>query len=452
MLLARMMKIASATRVRFTTVAGLSGAEGAGVRRRPTGTHHRGAYVECSHSRDCTAWPPRLTDVSPRDVKQFQIRRTAGELQSESFAMGDPVPMGWTVEPLDIDDESLWRAWRQLSSAQELQHPCLQVDYVRTALRVFAAVTGQLWIARFRDERQADGALAILARRGLGQWSTYRIPPLAISPILIGAGDAGALHLPDVLASLSGLAWNLRLYDCDPRYQGPVLNQKERGCHLPSHVTVAIDTTGRFADYWPARPRSLRSRLSSALRKARASQELRLLRVEAPDRMADAVGDHARLERSGWKGNAGSAMRVDDKYGRFYREVLQAFAQFGGARVYQLMLGEQLIASQLCTVAGGTLMTMKTAYENEAAAFSPGRVLDYLMLEELFADPLTERVEYCIHASANDLAWATSHRPLQQIDLLRNRALTQALRLKRRVLRHRLAPVETGETVAVTAP
>jgi hypothetical protein len=80
-------------------------------------------------------------------------------------------------------------------------------------------------------------------------------------------------------------------------------------------------------------------------------------------------------------------------------------------------------------------------------------LLDHLMLGELFPDPAVRRVEFCIHASSSDLAWATSYRVLHQLDILRARPLASMLRLKRRLRDRTSADGDPAtENAAVNAP
>jgi len=357
--------------------------------------------------------------------------------------------MGWTVQPLRADDETFWSGWQRLADSRTIRHPCLEADFVRAAVRRFGPAGDRLHAARHGDD-----AFVVLDRAGAGRWTTFRVPVLSIAPVLLQEGDAARrAPLTTLFAALGPLAWTWRLYDVDPHYHPvPGSPADERVCRLTKHTTVSIDTVGNFAAYWGARSKKLRGRISGALRKAQAQGPVTLLCQRDVGAMRDAVATHARLEVSGWKGANGSAMKPEDAYGTFYREVMEAFAARGEARAYQLQVGERLIASQLCTVSGGTLVTMKTAYLDEAASLSPGRLLDHLMMAELFADPRVDRVEFVIQASSSDLAWATSHRELLQLDVLRARPLADVLRLKRRLVRRAAAADAGADTAAVNAP
>ena len=73
---------------------------------------------------------------------------------------------------------------------------------------------------------------------------------------------------------------------------------------------------------------------------------------------------------------------VDDERSR---EAFRLAAEQGRARGYELYAGEQLVAFAWCRALGGRLVYDTIGYASEAAAHSPGNVLLYHLLADLFA-------------------------------------------------------------------
>src|SRR5204862_5121764 len=132
----------------------------------------------------------------------------------------------------------------------------------------------------------------------------------------------------------------------------------------------------------------------------------RLVEIGDAASMAQAVAEHGRLESAGWKGQTGTAIHADNVQGRFYREALERFATTDAARVYQLHLGGRVIASQLAIQQNRMMVLLKTAHDESFAAYSPGRLLDYLMLERLFEQRSVSVVEFYTKASSEDARWS----------------------------------------------
>ncbi len=81
------------------------------------------------------------------------------------------------------------------------------------------------------------------------------------------------------------------------------------------------------------------------------------------------------LEASGWKGKERSAM-INDRYrAAFAREAVHNLAENDGVRIHTLDLDGEAIASMIVFVTSGEAYTWKTAYNEDFAAYSPGRLL-----------------------------------------------------------------------------
>jgi CelD/BcsL family acetyltransferase involved in cellulose biosynthesis len=183
---------------------------------------------------------------------------------------------------------------------------------------------------------------------------------------------------------------------------------------------VRIDVAGSFEDYWDSRSKNLRRNLRGIQNKLATERvPIRFTVLRDADDMDPVIERHSMLERSGWKNVSGTPLTLKSNEGAFYDSLLKLRARQQRARVYQLYLGERLAASQLAVVDGSTLALLKTSYASDLSRFAPGRLLDYCMLEQIFAEGLIRRVEYCTIANDDDLRWSTSHRGVCEINLFR---------------------------------
>lgn len=351
--------------------------------------------------------------------------------------------MSWTLTRLVPDVTAKLEIWRELAARTSPHHPMLDADYLGLVIDHMAPGRSLYWL-QYAVAGHAE-CVGILERHGRGQWSSWHLPQLPVVPI-VGAPAVATGAAAGLFAALPGLAWRFKLHDVDPAYVSlPAALSGLAQSTIALHQTVTI----RFdsGDYWAARPRELQRNMARSLRKLKAlAGEPRLLRLEAREQMAAVIGDHARLEQSGWKGRNGSAMHTDDPLGRFYRAVLECYTASGNTRVYQLYAGDTLLASQLCIIARRVLVTMKTACHGAHLNCSPGRVLDHLMLRELQTDPQVRTCEFCVHAGKLEQQWASEVRTLAQVEIYRGAALRNVVagvrKLWRRVKARR--PVEAA--------
>jgi Acetyltransferase (GNAT) domain len=344
--------------------------------------------------------------------------------------------MTWTLTALASDPVAELQLWRELLARGASRHPLLDSDYVALALTHLARGRSLHWL-----QYSAGGQAAVVGLvepHGYGRWSSWHLPQLPVTTVLVAPPGPGAVTaVAGLFAALPAPAWQLKLFDVDPAYVGlPAVLGDLPQLAIATHQTVAIDPGTDFACYWDNRSRDLQRNVARCIRKlAAAVGPPQLRRIDAARDMSRAVAEHAELELSGWKGQRGTALRADDLLGVFYRAVLERYAALGAARVYQLHAGSQLVASQLCIVANGILVTMKTTYHGNHVSCSPGRILDYLMLQQLSGDPAVKRCEFCVHADKSDRLWATELRATQQVEYYRGTLLRHLAARGRRVWR-----------------
>jgi hypothetical protein len=81
------------------------------------------------------------------------------------------------------------------------------------------------------------------------------------------------------------------------------------------------------------------------------------------------------LEASGWKGRQRTAMVLDRYRAAFAREAITNLAEADSVRIHTLDLDGKAIASMIVFMMAGEAYTWKTAYDEEYARYSPGKLL-----------------------------------------------------------------------------
>lgn len=117
------------------------------------------------------------------------------------------------------------------------------------------------------------------------------------------------------------------------------------------------------------------------LRRLRGMGEIGFERADEPEQVKRRIEQFLILEQSGWKGLNGTAFLSRDCDTAFAR---MAFAVNGQTIVDSLLLDGDPIAMSINMSNGSTLFTLKCAYDENYRKFSPGLVLEYLVVEEFF--------------------------------------------------------------------
>lgn len=321
--------------------------------------------------------------------------------------------------------------WDRLNHRLMAGHAMLDGIFIDGLLRHFGA--GLALLAMASQGGQPVAMLLLNGRaRGLGIWSSFLPSQAQIGPSLVPPG----LDLGGLLAVLPGYAGELDLLCNDPRF-GDLRELPNRPVtSLPHALTMSVSLRGSFDDYWAQRPRKLIQNMRRYLRRlqAEAGGE-RLEIIGAPALIASAVERYAELESSGWKGREGTALGGSNAQGRFYAELMQNHAAHGEALVYELWLGERLLASRMLLVSNGMVIMLKTAFHEEFERFAPGRVLLLRTLEDLFKRLPGGVVEFYTNADADLLAWSTSQRWINHVSVYRHKGLPTFYGLLRRGVR-----------------
>lgn len=163
-----------------------------------------------------------------------------------------------------------------------------------------------------------------------------------------------------------------------------------RGCRLQTFdthgralLTIGGDPVGRIKDLVTSKKAKELARLRRRL------AELGPIAIEtASERTAvmDALERFLALEASGWKGRHGTALANDAGRSAFVREAFAALALRGRAEVVLMRVGDQDVAGGLVLRQSGRAFYFKTAYNEEAARFSPGMILSLALTGMFLAD------------------------------------------------------------------
>lgn len=299
-------------------------------------------------------------------------------------------------------------AWDALNQSAFEDHPLLGSAFVNALLQHWGDGTEHLCTLD-----RGDGAIAMcLLRRGtMGQWASFLPSQAQLGPSLI----RDAAHIGPLLRALPGRATMIDLLSVDPQFTdlGTTCDPTPDVAHDATTMNIAL--RGSFEAYWASRSPRLRQNLRRYEQRV-ASDGLILTHVchSRPAAMASAVGRYAELESKGWKAPGQSALTPGDTQSRFYTQLLERSAVADSAWVHELWMGEQLAASRLIVGTTHMLVSLKITYEESLRRYAPGRLLLKRVIEASFARHPGRTLEFYTRANADQLAWATGHRPILQ--------------------------------------
>ena len=281
-----------------------------------------------------------------------------------------------------------------------------------------------------RDDRR-HLAQAAVEPIGKGQWRIFcpGQAPIALMVYDHQVADRGLWPLRRVLRRLPGLGLALHIPYQDGPFSWLAGVQSRVVDRALVGTTVAIRPAGSFDEYWSARPKELRDNIRRRTRRV-ADEGLKatLDCTDDPAKIGDAVDRYGELESRGWKGHEGTALHPTNRQGRFYRELLEAFARSGEGRVYELRLDERLVASRLVISGPSMHVVLKTTHDEELRRYAPGHVQLHGVLRDLLSKPGGRSVELYTNAGRDWVLWSTHTREIMDFTLYRNSLLLSRLR------------------------
>ncbi|MGB0909848.1 MAG: GNAT family N-acetyltransferase [Nitrospirales bacterium] len=312
--------------------------------------------------------------------------------------------------------------WDALNSSIH-NHILLDSDFWIPLVRLFGHDELYLGIS---DSREYPGMI-LVEQVGSGQWRTFQPAQAPLGPMLLANPENVEVQLRVLLRSLPGLALSMGITQQDPDYS--VLRQSHNGSKLEflDYITTPrISVFDTFEVYWKARGKDLVGNL--ARRRKRLNEQGVKVSLSV-DRTAQGVPEgvhvYGEFESSGWKGAEGSAVRSSNAQGEFYRDMLARFCKRGEGVIYQLFMGDQPIASNLCVERNGMLILLKTAYNEEYKKLSPSYMMLEDMLKQLFAEKNVQVLEFYGRAKEWHKKWASEERTMYHVNYYRNAIVSQ---------------------------
>jgi CelD/BcsL family acetyltransferase involved in cellulose biosynthesis len=340
-------------------------------------------------------------------------------------------------------DASLKAEWDRLNATSG-NLPFLSGDAVTNALQIFGRGDERLLVGK---SGQRNAAMLLLTHSGKFRWQTFQPSQLPLGCWLAEPQlklDALAHDL--LVYGPLRLAMSLSITQTDPLF-APRGEDTASNRHDDYIHTAWVDITGTFDDYWAARGKNLRQNMRKQRNKLQTESIALETRVyREPVDMPGAIERYGALESKGWKAQEGTAIRPDNDQGKFYTRLLREAAAKGEATVYECLFNGKTVASNLCLRRGGTLVILKTTYDESIHNYSPAFLLNQDLTQALFEEGKIQRLEYYGGLMEWHTRWTDNRRTLYHLTSFRHSLVK---RLARSLANKSSSP---PEAVAASAP
>jgi CelD/BcsL family acetyltransferase involved in cellulose biosynthesis len=240
-----------------------------------------------------------------------------------------------------------------------------------------------------RGDGRLRGVLALQARRGTlvsaANWHTPLYGPL------VEDRDA-AVALAEGLLAHAGRRADLWFLDPEaPGFAESVAAAEDAGYGTivrPVAQSPYIELTGSFDDFVGGLDRKFRKDIERRWRRLEEQAQVEVSFEDGSERLDELLTDGFRLEGSGWKLEAGSAIVSHPRHERFYRRIAEWAAERGWLRLGFLRVDGQAIAFDFCIEAGGAHYVPKGGFDVEHRTHGPGQLLTHAGVRRAFEQGL----------------------------------------------------------------
>ncbi len=299
----------------------------------------------------------------------------------------------------------------------------------------------ELAVCTVRRDGELAGAFPLLGYensvRALANVHTPSFRPLALDGEAMDALIAAAMERSGPEIELIALPLD------DPSVER--LQDGARGASLAPLVEAtfsspAVETDGDFAVWHEESKRRWGAPLERFRRKMGRDYEAELAIVRPPVDLERELEDGFRVEASGWKGRAGTAIVSSPDTEAFYRTVARDFAQREELRLSWIALDGRMAAFDLCILHRERLYLLKTGFDEDFRRLAPGLVMRLSIIEHCFEHDLLSH-ELLGGESEWKAKFATSTRPHVNLRAYRRNPVGLARYAYRAALRPRMRRV-----------
>ncbi len=169
-----------------------------------------------------------------------------------------------------------------------------------------------------------------------------------------------------------------------------------------------ITVEGPFDEYLTNRLGKQRLRgIGQKVRQLSARPEYQLRDYQAPETMPFAVEQAFAVSANSWKKSAGTDMSGAEDMRRFYEEISPGLADSGQVRIWISSLGPTPLALQYNLVSPDTMYLLINDFNEAYRRQSPGTVLLYQVLSQLFREHSVSRFQFSGDLYDYKSHWAT---------------------------------------------
>lgn len=333
--------------------------------------------------------------------------------------------MKWTIHSC-VEFNQLSHHWQQLNQTGQNQ-PILTADFVSICLDNFA--TGNEIIAVCQD-KTGPHAMGVFHRTGLGRYATFQPSQAPLGLFLSRDNQWNSSLLAGLTDALPGIVFMIDFLQQDTTFIE--VDSSLRLITSPYITTGRLDAPKDFEQFFASLGKNMRQNYNKVVNRCNKQQiTLDTQLITNANDITDAIKRYGEFESSGWKGQTGTAVNIDNQQGKFYQQLLSHYAQQDQTEIWHYKVDSEIVATDLCIKSNGILVILKTAYNEEFKKLSPALQLKFEIFRHHSQSSVNdvESIEFFGKAMEWHKRFNSQLREIEHLTYLPN-ALLQSLYMK----------------------
>jgi CelD/BcsL family acetyltransferase involved in cellulose biosynthesis len=312
--------------------------------------------------------------------------------------------------------------WNDAVERARIPHPFLRHEWVRTWWEAFSTPATRPYIQVVR----ANGRVTAIAPFMRDMGAMYGIPARRVRFIHNDHTPRTDVIIADDAEASYQAIWRALRTDRE-RWDVLLLGQLERSSKTQqaflefaaaerlrtgtwrSSDSPYLSITGTWDAYLNSLPAKFRSNLRNRMSRLAKIGPVSLEILTDRQSIEGAAEEAWRLESSGWKREAGTAIASDPAVHRFYTTLIERGTNAGWLRLLFLTVGDRRIATSYGACFDNRLFLFKTGYDPEFATGAPFKILTSLAIQDACTCGLSE-VDFLGDAEPWKLEWTSTSR------------------------------------------
>ncbi|MBW0146424.1 GNAT family N-acetyltransferase [Marinobacter arenosus] len=191
----------------------------------------------------------------------------------------------------------------------------------------------------------------------------------------------------------------------------------ERVLEKPSLKTPVVDIEGSWEEFYQSKSRSLKKSLNHKLNRFRSEGDFTIDHEKITGADQPIIDELIEISANSWKSSIGNDLRSNQRSRHFLLNLVGSFGKSGDLSAWIVRHKTTPVAFELHLTLDDVVYPIRADYDERFKAYSPGSVLEYAALKNLFENGLYRQYYTCADDYWYLSKWTSDYRNFCSVEL-----------------------------------